>query len=318
MKRATLLIIALLLLLPAAGSLAQDLPTPAERFANLDTDKDGFVTPKEFKATAAGNTNPAYWWGLYIAFLSADTDDDLRLTVDELTTYANDESAGTKHKLFVVDRTAAMKEIFPSLDADTSGKVSFEEWKNNFEYTGEFAEIDANSDNGISRDELWNYIWSMINKGYDFIETGADNPDKDKFLGDRKDYPLYVTGREWKLKTTVTLPGGKQSVSYTSWLVKEVSNERASCRMRMLDADARVTFTSDRDVRFMKKKPGKVATVEPVIETVTVPAGEFECIKIEQAQCTLWTSKQYPGLLVKSRTTGMLGSLTELVEFKAE
>lgn len=321
MKRLNLMLVVLLAGMPALTVFAQDQPTTDKRYAELDADGDGAVTRAEFKLAAGEIQNPAVWWGLYIAFVAADTDDDLLMSKPEFIAYITDESTSTKHLLYQADQQAALDEIWPELDTDENDKVTEGEWGECLNDTSEFVPADKNNNGVISREELWIFIKAKLSGQYEFLDNAeiVANSD-DEFLGDRKDYPLYVTDREWKHKTTLVPPGGVESTGFTSWRVSEVSNERARCRMRIMDAEQRVTFSSYPEIRFMKKSPAPATTAEPVKETLTVTAGEFECTLTETTlagvTCKVWISTKYPGLLVKSETTGNISATTELVEFK--
>jgi hypothetical protein len=60
---------------------------------------------------------------------------------------------------------------------------------------------------------------------------------------------------------------------------------------------------------------------QPVIETITVKAGTFECLRTETefagTKTVTWNSKKYPGLVVKQTSVGdTVNGEQELVEFK--
>ncbi|MCA8937577.1 MAG: hypothetical protein KDB68_15375 [Planctomycetes bacterium] len=145
----------------------------------------------------------------------------------------------------------------------------------------------------------------------------ADKPDP---------FNLYKKkGRKWKHKSVAKIEGMDDLVSYMIYEVTEVAEDYAVYTMTLHDKDdkpmggldpmeTRIPFEvwnagSDDPYEAPNEGPAENNIVE---ETIKVKAGEFKCFRFEQHGTKSWTSKKYPGLLVKME--GASNSM-ELIEF---
>ncbi|MEZ5992502.1 MAG: hypothetical protein R3E76_09125 [Planctomycetota bacterium] len=136
--------------------------------------------------------------------------------------------------------------------------------------------------------------------------------------GDTADaYALYKKeGRKWKLKSVTKIEGMDDMVSFMEYEITKVADDHAMQKMTMLDKDGKQTMDPTESKIEFKTAEAPACTggeaVEMKEETVKVEAGEFECYVTEVAGTKSYTSKKYPGLLVK--TEGASNSM-ELIEF---
>jgi len=139
-------------------------------------------------------------------------------------------------------------------------------------------------------------------------------------------YALYKKkGRTWTWKS-VSKYSGFEMVAYTKQEVVEVTDTKAKIKTTSMDKDKKETYSSEYEIEFSTTttdgtKDGTAKAPEMTEEKIKVEAGEYECQKwtSEAAgnKTTSWTSKKYPGLLVKSESKSDAGeSVMELVEFK--
>lgn len=132
-------------------------------------------------------------------------------------------------------------------------------------------------------------------------------------------YALYKNkGRTWTHKSVTKMAGMDDMVSYMSYEITEVAADHAMQKMTMLDKDKKPMAgmeptTSKIEFKTADAPAGNAPKVETKEETVKVAAGEFECIVTEVSGTKSWSSKKFPGLLVKME--GASNSM-ELVEFK--
>jgi Ca2+-binding EF-hand superfamily protein len=319
-----------------------DEPGPLEipesvkkEFASVDTNKDGFISKEELKtARTKGQDNKAYWWGVYIAYLAIDADDDLAVTLEEFATYGRDEANGVPHKFYPVDKTEAMNEIWLDLDADKDGKVTKEEFSKLFPDSDEFAAIDADANGEASKDEMWDAFKGQFGESFEFPEKdreasstngGTPNPDDPMWALYKKE------GRSWTVKNVSEFMG-TENITYTKTEVIKVAADHCVIKITMMDKDKKPfagMAATEMKVEF-KTAAGGTPEGAPKIkdlgtETIKVEAGEFECqvteVVTEAAGATYttksWSNKKYPGLSVKSETTSKdMSSKSELVEFK--
>jgi hypothetical protein len=145
-------------------------------------------------------------------------------------------------------------------------------------------------------------------EGKDADKAGADDP-----------YMLYKkVGRSWTIKNVIKIEGFDDNVSYTKTEVVKVTENDATYKMTMLDADKKPYAgmePMELSIKFVV--PGATSNDAPKIETkdetIKVEAGEFECTLTEMAGIKTWMSKKYPGLMVTSEHAS---GYSELIEFK--
>jgi galactitol-specific phosphotransferase system IIB component len=140
-------------------------------------------------------------------------------------------------------------------------------------------------------------------------------------------YALYKKkGRTWTWKISAKY-SGYESVSYTKQEITEVTDKKATIKTTSMDKDKKETYSSSYDIEFTTTttdgtaKDAAPKAPEITEETIKVEAGEYECQKMTTEangmKSTSWTSKKYPGLLVKSESKSDAGESTmELTEFK--
>lgn len=308
-----------------------------QNFSKADGDGDGFISKAEMKkAMAEGQANRAYWWGVYIAFLSMDTNDDLKVDINEYYVYGKDENEGKAHVFYPKDKTEAMTEIWADLDGDKDGKVTQAEFSKLFpsgegyDSAEEFKGMDADNSGDVSKDEMWDALKPQFAKGFKFPDKDKDgstsNAGGDNSGGEinKEAFALYTkVGRSWTTKTTANY-GGIEMVTYTKTEVLEVGDDFAKIKTTVLDKDKKEMMPGTEtkiSFRVASGSGGTAPEVKTEEETIKVEAGEYECVKVtvEAAgtKTTSWTAKKFPGLLVKSSSEGGGGkSSTELVEFK--
>lgn len=145
-------------------------------------------------------------------------------------------------------------------------------------------------------------------------------------------YALYKKeGRVWKHKSVSKMGDMPENVSFTQWTVKSVAADHAMVEMAMFDADGKPNEwvkPSESKIEFATATgtTGDAPKVETKEESIEVKAGKFDCIVTETEAAGMktksWSSKKYPGLLVKSVTSGEMAGVgksettMELVEFK--
>jgi hypothetical protein len=138
--------------------------------------------------------------------------------------------------------------------------------------------------------------------------------------GDAADaYALYKKkGRTWLVKNDMDA-GGTKMISYSKTEVVDVADDHAMIKMWTLGEDKKpmAGMPEPEPTKIPFATADTTATtdapeVETKEETVTVAAGEFECIVTDTAGTKVWSSKKYPGLTVKMESSTMK---SELVEF---
>jgi hypothetical protein len=145
-------------------------------------------------------------------------------------------------------------------------------------------------------------------------DTGSTSDAADAFA-------LYKKkGTTWTTKNVTKIAGMDDMISYSKNEIVEVTDKSAKVKTWMLDKDQKPMAGMEAGTEYeVKFETPKVETgtdapkVETKEETVKVEAGEFECIVTETGGNKVWSSKKYPGLMVKM--THASGS-SELVSFK--
>ena len=131
-------------------------------------------------------------------------------------------------------------------------------------------------------------------------------------------YALYKTeGRSWTTKSVTKMEGMDDMVSYSKTEVVSVADDHAMIKMTMMDKDKKPMAgmePTETKIEFKTAEAPACGGDAPEVkeETVTVEAGEFECIVTEVSGTKSWSSKKYPGLPVKMESANMT---MELVEF---
>jgi hypothetical protein len=132
-------------------------------------------------------------------------------------------------------------------------------------------------------------------------------------------YSLYKkVGRTWMHKTTVSMQGMDDMISYMKYEITAVKDDHAIYVMTMLDAEKKPNEhvpPTETKIEFVVPEPSDDVdeAPEPKQETVKVGAGEFKCYVSEHNGTKIWMSIKYPGLLVKMEGENIS---MELVEFK--
>jgi Ca2+-binding EF-hand superfamily protein len=299
-----------------------------DSFDNIDTNGDGGINREEWKkALYKDGGNPAEWWGTYFVFVVADGNNDGKVDLIEYARFVRNQARGVDHKVYPADVKLVLDEIWGATDGDKDGTLSEAEWLKVFEGSDtdadelrtEFKEADADKDGKVTREELWPMLKEQFEPlGYEFLDKDPGDDVAEEPAGiDRAGYALYLKkGRTWLIRSTTNIAGMDPIVNYTKWEVLEVGEKSARCRMTMLDKDKKETHSQEIEIEFRAAEGnGDAPEVETREETVKVEAGEFECIVVTSAGTTTWTSRKFPGLLVKSETKGDLSSTSELVEF---
>lgn len=150
-------------------------------------------------------------------------------------------------------------------------------------------------------------------------DTGGESSSTDA-------YALYKKeGRSWMYKTTTKM-SGTENVSYMKYEVKTVADDHAVVVMTMLDKDKKpneYVKPTEQKIDFAPAATdtgGDAPAVDTTEETVSAAGQDWVCIKVEMdnngTKTTSWSSKEYPGLSVKSVSKSeSMESTMELVEF---
>lgn len=141
-------------------------------------------------------------------------------------------------------------------------------------------------------------------------------------------FALYKKkGRVWVTKSVMKMQGMDDMVTYNKSEVIDVTDKAAKVKMWSLDKDkkpmAGMEAGTEMEIKFETPKVDapKCGAKAPEVkkETIKVAAGEFECNVMETeaagSKTKSWSSVKYPGLPVKSETTGAANMTSELVEF---
>ncbi len=121
-------------------------------------------------------------------------------------------------------------------------------------------------------------------------------------------YAIYrKVGTYWKHKVTTRV--GPEEVTYISYEVIKTSDESATLKMTVFDAQGEELSSTETE-QSLQRPYGPLPQGDVRIE---VEAGTFVCIVTEFSEIKTWLSQEYGGLLVK--TSGPVLEL-ELVEFR--
>jgi hypothetical protein len=136
-------------------------------------------------------------------------------------------------------------------------------------------------------------------------------------------------GNSYMTKTTSKM-GDTETVSYMKIEIVKSDDKGYVSKMWTYDKDKKETYSAENPMVEWPKPvadtggtPVKVETTE---ETIKVEAGEFKTTKTTMdtagTKTTTWMAKEYPGLMVKSESSGEIAgvgktsTVTELVEYK--
>lgn len=132
-------------------------------------------------------------------------------------------------------------------------------------------------------------------------------------------------GNKWVHKMVTKMQGMDDMVSYMENEVISVDDKAAKVKMTMMDKDKKAMAgmaPTENEIKFETPKAADKPADKPVEmkkETIKVAAGEFECYVTETeaggSKTKSWSSVKYPGLAVKSETTGSANSTMELIEW---
>ncbi|MBZ0134774.1 MAG: hypothetical protein K8I27_00205 [Planctomycetes bacterium] len=305
-----------------------------KRFAGFDADGDGKISAAEWKAsTTKPDSAKADWWGLYLALLVIDTNDDLGVDLSEFASFAADQEKGVKPKLLPSDRTGFEDLVWKETDTDKNGTLSRAEYVAAAPeggakiYGDEYDGMDADKDGEVTRDELWQSFKVHLTD-YEIVKEKAGD------VGDNAADPVWdlykKVGRTWTHKI-VSVFGAHETVSWSKYEVLKVNADHAVVRVTTLDENQQpVEGVEPMETKISFKsatggEPGDAPkTIDLGEKTITVEAGEFEAkgteITVEAAgtksTTTSWTHKKFLALIVKSESKSAGGSSTmELVAF---
>jgi hypothetical protein len=134
-------------------------------------------------------------------------------------------------------------------------------------------------------------------------------------------FAIYRTvGNSWRVRNVTQMEGMDDMVSYMHTEVIEVTDDYAKTKMTMLDADGEPNEhvpPTESEVPFTTAEAtnGDAPEVEQTEESITVEAGEFNCIVTEAGGVKTWMSKDHPGLMVRSEHGS---GYSELVEYNID
>lgn len=175
-----------------------------------------------------------------------------------------------------------------------------------------------------------------------FVPAGAqDKPDDGKTTSKTDDkadkadaevdpFALYKKeSRTWMHKTTSKVGDMDENVSYVRYEVKEVADDYAVLMTSVLDKNKKPVPDMDRmesKVRFETAENDQSGQpdVETEETTISILDTEWKAVAVSTETDGMttksWSSMEYPGLLLKSETSGKSGGMkfeskTELVEF---
>ncbi len=137
-------------------------------------------------------------------------------------------------------------------------------------------------------------------------------------------------GRSWMLKSTSKTGDMDPQVSFMKYEIVSVADDHAMQKLTMLDAEKKPNEyvpASETKIEFKTAETGETGDapkVEQKEESIEVAGKKWDAIVTETEASGMktksWTSKEFPGLLLKSETTGETGgmkmnSTMELVEW---
>ncbi len=262
-------------------------------------------------------------------FLGADANDDLAATRDELQVFVELLSGDPEAlSLSAADCEVLARQLIEStwlaicqkLGLEVNGAVALARFIELMVFDGDytverfhadFAQSDANGDAALDKLEVITFetlrhLWRFGVAGEGATATGG---------GSRSEF-LYKAGRVITHKN-ITRMGADEIVSFTRQEVVAADARMATVRHSALDEDMtplidgmemQLPNIADAHLRgSYSKEAGWTA------ETITVPAGTFECFRMEAMGTKTWMSAIYPGLVVKMESA-MTAQV--LVEFK--
>lgn len=307
-----------------------------DSFAACDTNGDKLVSKSEWKAAMHDpKDGAANWWGVYVVFLAADTNEDNTIDFDEYVFFGQNQRAGTKHKLYPMDRKAALDEVWGAVDTNKDGSISRAELLAQFlddEGVGEeFDGADTNKDEMLSRDEFWQILKAQIEPlGYEFPDQDPEGLGSNAVREVDAEFTLYTkAGRNWTHRQSSNYDG-VEFVNYTRVEVIKVEDDHAVVAITLMDKDRKaLPGRKPREAKILFKKEPAAGDAETAPKdlgrkSIEVEAGTFDCTGIEvtveteagKTTTTSWSHAAHTRLIVKSESRSETGTNSiELVEF---
>lgn len=288
-----------------------------ERFEGADTNSDGNLSYEELCAAQPKQPVGAESWGMYLAFVAMDRDNNLLVDVHEFYAFGLAHNQGKRHKLYPIDEEQTMDFIWAGMDKDGDGLVSKDEYLAVVADAAEFESMDTDNSGQLTKQELWTMLKIGLSGSFDFVEPKvAPAPPPEPAHPAADEYALYTkVGRSWTYRTTTTGDGVADYVRTTTTTVSEVHDDRAVCRFVLFDDNMQELLSGDETVRFT---PLAASEGAPTLETITVPAGTFECVvttvKSETGTTTVWSVRKFPQLTARMVVTGKQTTTLELNE----
>ena len=132
-------------------------------------------------------------------------------------------------------------------------------------------------------------------------------------------------GRSWTTKSVTKMINAGENTTLTRIEILKVGENEVEYQSTELGQDGQPLpgiepAKQKLALKVPKPKESKTDPL-PVVETITVKAGTFECVRTESeylgTKTVTWSSKKYPGLVVKQTSLGdTIEGSQELVEFK--
>jgi len=142
----------------------------------------------------------------------------------------------------------------------------------------------------------------------------------------RERVQVYLkAGRSWTTKNVSKVINAGENTTFSRVEILKVSESEVEYQATELGADGQpLAGVEPAKLKLALKVPKpKEARTEPIaiVETITVKAGTFECLRTESeysgTKTVTWTSKKFPGLVVKQTSlSDTIESSQDLVEFK--
>ncbi len=142
----------------------------------------------------------------------------------------------------------------------------------------------------------------------------------------RERVQVYLkAGRSWTTRNVSKVINAGENTTFSRVEILKVSENEVEYQATELGADGQpLAGVEPAKLKLALKVPKpKEARTEPIaiVETITVKAGTFECLRTESeysgTKTVTWTSKKFPGLVVKQTSlSDTIESSQDLVEFK--
>ncbi|CAG0931109.1 hypothetical protein PLCT1_01639 [Planctomycetaceae bacterium] len=169
-------------------------------------------------------------------------------------------------------------------------------------------------------------MMSRVSRNAFRVPTNYGRPAPVEMIDIRERVQVYLKeGRSWTTKNVSKVINAGENTNFTRVEILKVGENEVEYRVTELGADGQpLAGVEPAKLKLALKVPKpKEAKSDPlpILETITVKAGTFECLRTESeysgTKSVTWTSKKYPGLVVKQTSLGdTIESSQELVEFK--